>query len=138
VLSDLLWRHWWLPEAGNPRRRVEATLLGGLYDAESGAESYSTIKPGLGLLYRLGAREDAIGLWDLTAQTSLDLRTYDQGVAGESAERQSTWQIGAVGDRWFGGWLAAGPFITYSIRASTRDGRDYDRVQVGARLLADW
>lgn len=138
VLSDLLWRHWWMPEAGNARRRVETTLLGGLYNAQAGDESYSTIKPGVGVLYRLGERDDVMGIWDLNAQTSVDFRSYEDGVAGQSAERQTTWQIGLVADRWFGSWLAVGPFITYSIRASTRDGQDYDRVQVGARLIADW
>ncbi len=138
VLSDVLLRHWWMPEAGNARRRFEATLLAGIYDAEAGDESYTTVKPGVGALYRVGAREQALGVWDLSAQTSVDFRTYDEGVSGASAERQTTWQIGAVADRWFGSWLAVGPFVTYSIRESTRDERDYDRVQVGARLIADW
>ncbi len=136
VFSDLLWRHWWMPESGNARRRVEFTLQGGLYAADADVESYTMVKPGLGLLYRLGDQES--GLWDVTAQTSLELRSYDEGVAGESAEDQTTWLIGGSLDRWFGSWFAAGPFITYSLRESTRDARDYDRVQVGVRLIADW
>jgi len=136
VFSDLLWRHWWMPEAGNARRRVEFTLQGGLYSAEADVESYRMFKPGLGLLYRLGDQES--GVWDVSAQTSVEFRTYDEGVVAEDAEDQTNWQIGASLDRWFGSWFAAGPFITYSLRESTRDDRDYDRVQVGVRLTADW
>ena len=136
VFTDLLWRHWWMPEAGNARRRVEFTLQGGLNSAEEDVESYRMFKPGLGLLYRLGDQDS--GVWDVSAQTSLEFRTYDEGVVGEDAEDQSNWQIGASVDRWFGSWFAAGPFITYSLRESTRDDRDYDRVQVGLRLIADW
>ncbi|MBA3698214.1 MAG: hypothetical protein H0W78_05125 [Planctomycetes bacterium] len=136
VFSDLLWRHWWMPEAGNARRRVEFTLQGGFYSAEADVESYTMFKPGIGILYRLGDQES--GVWDISAQTALELRSYDEGITGESAEDQTNWQIGASVDRWFGSWFAAGPFITYSLRESTRDARDYDRVQVGVRLIADW
>jgi hypothetical protein len=138
VLTDLLLRHWWMPEAGNARRRVEATLMAGVYAADADSESYTTIKPGLALLHRAGAREETLGIWDLHAQTSYEHRSYDEGLPGASAERQSVWEIGLAAERWFGGWLAAGPFVSYSIRESTRDARDYDRVQVGARVIADW
>lgn len=136
VFTDLLWRHWWMPEAGNARRRVEFTLQGGLYSADADVESYAMVKPGIGILYRLGDQD--AGVWDVNAQTSVELRTYDEAVPGESAEDQTIWQIGASLDRLFGAWFAAGPFVTYSLRESTRDARDYDRVQVGVRLIADW
>jgi hypothetical protein len=138
VLTDLLLRHWWMPEAGNARRRVEATVMAGIYSADTDVESYSTIKPALGVLYRMGEAGNAVGVWDLHAQTSLEFRSYDDGIAGESAERQTVWDIGVAAERWFGTWFSAGPFLSYSIRQSTRDDRDYDRVQVGARLIADW
>lgn len=136
VFTDLLWRHWWLPEAGNARRRVEFTLQGGVYSADADVESYLTLKPGVGMLYRLG--DDESGIYDVRAQTSLELRNYDEGALGESAEDQTTWLIGVSADRWFYSRFAVGPFISYSLRESTRDDRDYDRVQVGVRVIADW
>lgn len=138
VLGDLLLRHWWMPEAGNAKRRVELTLLAGIYSADVDSETYSTIKPGVAVLWRAGERDDALGIWDLQGQTSFDYRRYADGIVGEDAERQSSWQVSVSADRWFGSMFSAGPFITYSWRDSTRDGRDYDRVQVGARLIADW
>jgi len=138
VLTDLLLRHWWMPEAGNARRRIEATVMAGIYSAEADVESYATIKPGLAVLYRVGESGAAIGVWDLHAQTTLEFRSYDEGSVGEAAERQTIWDVGVAAERWFGTWLSAGPFISYSIRESNRDDRDYDRVQVGARLIASW
>lgn len=136
VFTDLLWRHWWMPEAGNAKRRVEFSLLGGIYSADADDESYLTFKPGAALLYRLGDHD--AGIWDVNAWTALELRSYDEGIAGEDAEEQTQWQIGGSLDRWFGSWFAIGPFVTYTLRESTRDGRDYDRIQVGVRALADW
>lgn len=138
ALGDLLLRHWWMPEAGNAKRRVELTLLAGIYSADVDSETYSTIKPGVAVLWRAGERDDALGIWDLQGQTSFDYRRYADGIVGEDAERQSTWQVSVTADRWFGSMFSAGPFITYAVRDSTRDGRDYDRVQVGVRLIADW
>jgi hypothetical protein len=138
VLSDLLWRHWWLPEAGNARKRVEVTLMAGRYSAEAEVESYTTVKPGVGARYRLGDWDDTAGIWDLSGSANLEWRRYDEATAGSDEERQLIWQAGAAADRWFTSWLAAGPFISFSLRDSNRDGRDYDRVQVGARLIADW
>jgi hypothetical protein len=138
VLGDVLWRHWWMPEAGNAKRRVELTLMAGIYSADVDTETYSTIKPGVAVVWRAGERENPLGIWDLQGLTSYDYRRYEDGEVGEDAERQSTWQISATADRWIGSWLSVGPFISYSLRDSTRDGRDYDRVQVGARLIADW
>ena len=138
MLADVLWRHWWMPEAGNARRRVETTLMGGLYDAKTGVESYRTVKPSVALLYRLGERDSQWGIWDAHAQTSLEWRWYDEGQSTEAAEHQTVWQMGIAAERWFGSWMSAGPFLTYSIRESTRIDRDYDRVQVGVRLTADW
>ena len=112
--------------------------MAGISAADADMESYATIKPGLGLLCRVGAREESLGVWDLHAQTTYEYRSYEEGVPGDSEERQNIWEIGVAAERWFGSWLAAGPFLSYSIRESTRDARDYDRVQVGARVIADW
>jgi hypothetical protein len=136
VFTDLLWRHWWMPEAGNAKRRVEFSLLGGIYSAEAEAESYLALKPGVALLWRMGDQES--GVWDANAWTWVELRSYDDGLPDEDAEEQTQWQIGGSLDRWFGSWFAIGPFVSYTLRESTRDGRDYDRIQVGVRALAEW
>ena len=138
TLFDVLWRHWWMPEAGNARRRVEATIMAGMYNAQTEVESYRTLKPSVTLLYRMGERAAPLGIWDVHAQTSLEWRSYDEGQLSENAERQTVWQAGVAAERWFGSWMSAGPFLTYSLRESTRADRDYDRVQVGVRLIADW
>ncbi len=137
VLSDALWRHWWMPEAGNARRRIETTVALGVYKADAEAESYSMFKPGLSALYRVGDNASAVGMWDLTAQTSYEWRDYD-AASGATHEEQHIFQLGGGADRWFGDMFAAGLFVTYSIRESNQVGNDYDRVQVGVRLRADW
>jgi hypothetical protein len=137
VLSDALWRHWWMPEAGNARRRIEMTVALGVYKADAEVESYSMFKPGLSALYRVGDNATAVGIWDMTAQTSYEWRDYD-ATSGATSEKQHLFQIGGGADRWFGEMLAAGLFVTYSIRESNQVGNDYDRVQVGVRLRADW
>ena len=138
ALFDVLWRHWWMPEAGNARRRLETVIVAGIYNAETAVESYRTLKPNVSLLYRMGERAAALGIWDIHAQASWELREYDEGQLAESAERQTVWQTGVAAERWFGSGMSAGPFLAYSIRESTRADRDYDRVQVGVRLIADW
>lgn len=138
ALFDVLWRHWWMPEAGNARRRLETVIVAGIFNAETAVESYRTLKPNVSLLYRMGERAAVLGIWDIHAQASWEWREYDEGQLAESAERQTVWQTGVAAERWFGSWMSAGPFLAYSIRESTRADRDYDRVQVGVRLIADW
>ena len=80
-----------------------------------------------------------IGLWDLNGNLNYEWRAYDSSFAGQLEEEQDLFQIGVGGDRWFGGNIfSAGPFLTYSLRESNLVGNDYDRVQVGLRLRADW
>jgi hypothetical protein len=136
VFTDVLWRHWWMPEAGNAKRRIELSLMGGMYSAEADFESYWTVKPGVAALWRLGDQES--GVWDINGWTWLEFRSYDDGVASGDPEEQTQWQAGGSLDRWFGSWFAVGPFVSYTLRESTIDGRDYDRIQVGVRALADW
>jgi hypothetical protein len=139
IMADVLWRHWWMPEPGNARRRFEFSLTAGMYDAEAKIESFINLKPGISALYRVGDQNSTMGLWDVTGNLFYEWRKYDVSFASQTEEEQDLYQIGVAGDRWFGeDMFSAGPFLTYSLRESNISGHDYDRVQVGLRLRADW
>jgi hypothetical protein len=139
ILADVLWRHWWMPEPGNARRRWEFSLLAGIYDADAKFESYTMVRPSIAALYRIGEQNTTIGLWDVSGSLHYEWRQFDEFSAGQPAEEQDLFQVGVAGERWFGGnMFSAGPFLTYSLRESNMSGHDYDRVQVGLRVRADW
>lgn len=138
VLVDLAYRHWFVLDGDNPRRRIEAMLTVGKYLADLDHESFTLVKPTLGVTWRMGDRQPVAGTWDLNANASLELRWYDEGLGGTEAEGQDLWSIGLGADRWWSSWLTTGAYAAYVLRNSSLVGRDYARTQVGVRLGATW
>jgi hypothetical protein len=139
VSGDLIalhYRHWLLPVPGDAKRRLEAGLRIGAYAADADFESYTTVKPTLGVRWHLGPSR-AAGGWDLAASAAYENRTYAEPVPGTGDEEVDHFlSLGGEADRWLTAWLAVGAYARAANRASNYLGRDYDRVQVGLRLTA--
>lgn len=138
TLVDGYYRHWFILDPGNPRRRLELGLRAGVFSAESDTESYLTIRPGGTLLWRIGAARTP-GCWELAGRAYIEYRAYDEAAGGQSDEEKSfTAAAGFDADRWFNRWLSAGGYLRGAARDSNAVDRDYDRIQVGLRLTATY
>lgn len=130
----LNYRHWFIPQASNPRTRWEAGLRIGTNQAEADYESYLTIKPSV--TYRLhptGSEE--LERWDFASTLGFEYRAYDEGTTTK-AERNSSGLLSIEGDRRLNSWLSTGAFVALSGRDSNIDTRDYNRFQIGLRASA--
>lgn len=132
------YRHWFMLEPGNPRRRIELGLRAGTYTADAETESYLTIRPTATILWRIGSPRST-GCWELAARAGYEYRAYDE-IAGGQSEEEVSHAIGAGidADRWFNRWLSAGGYLRGSLRESNIPSRDYDRGQIGLRLTASY
>ena len=136
TLLDANYRHWFILDSGNPRRRLELGLRVGHFSAESDAESYLTIRPGCSVLWRTGTTRTA-GCWELAGRSYLEYRAYDQAAGGQTDEEKCmTYALGFDADRWLNHWLSAGGYLRGAMRNSNAITRDYNRGQVGFRLTA--
>jgi len=136
TLIDAYYRHWFMLDAGNPRRRVELGFRAGKFSAESDTESYLTIRPGGAWLWRTGKARTS-GCWELAARAYGEYRAYDQAAGGQSEDEKSmTYAAGFDADRWLNRWLSVGGYLRGAARLSNADQRDYDRLQTGLRLTA--
>lgn len=136
TLAGLHYRHWLLPVAGDAGRRLELGARAGRYLAGADYEQYIAAELTAGAQWTWGAPRSAGG-WELAADAGYEWRRYDERVPGAEAE-QTDHVIGAGAslDRWFNRWLAAGAYIRGSLRESSYEWRDYDRLQAGLRLSA--
>jgi hypothetical protein len=138
TLVDGYYRHWFMLEPGNPRRRLELGIRVGRFAADSDSESYLTIRPSATLLWRVGTARTP-GCWELAGRAGYEYRAYSEAAGGQAdAETSHTLSAGADADRWLNRWLSAGGYLRGAVRASDADGRDYDRVQAGLRLTATY
>ncbi len=137
-LYDTTFRHWHLFEPNNSHKRIEVTFTGGYFDAQIRPESYWSISPGIAFAYRFGAQRADEGTYDLNLGIQWETRAYSGAASGQSQERQDIWATSAAVDRWFCRYLSGGVYGLLSERFSNIVGRDYDRIQVGARLTATW
>jgi len=138
VLAAARYRHWFLLQPNDSRKRIEAGLRAGAYEADSDAWSYVTVRPELGVSYRIGAKPQ-LGTWDLNLRGHLDWREYGDGeVAGDEIGTELLTNIGADVAYWTCRWSALGLYVEYTVRDSDRVDRDYDRWQAGGRISAAW
>ena len=125
VLTALGYRHWWvLPQGG----RVEAGVRAGRYFAQSDLETYDLLQPFASFRLRPTG-------WDLQARAGLEGRAYAGAAPGSTDERSDTASLAASADRRLGHGLWLGAFAALAARDSSLDGRDYQRWQVGLRLI---
>ncbi len=138
VLAAARYRHWFLLQPNDSRKRLEAGLRVGTYMADSDAWSYSTVRPELGVSYRIGSKPQ-LGTWDLALRGYLDWREYDDAdVDADDIGSETLTNIGGEVSYWTCRWSALGLYAEYTVRDSDRVDRDYDRVQVGGRISAAW
>ena len=135
---DVNYRHWFLLAPGDVNKRLELSWKISALQAKDSDAAYGTSVPGLGLNWRFGPSKPELGTVDLNSRATYEIRTYRLPSDGSEAERQRLATLGGSGDVWLTEHLTAGLYLGYARRTSNATLSDYNRLQVGARLAANW
>ncbi len=135
---DISYRHWVLLAPGDINKRLELSWKMSRLQANDDDAAYGTSVPGLGLNWRFGPSKPELGTVDVSGRATYEFRTYHQPADGSEAERQRLATLGGSGDVWLTEHLTAGLYLGYAQRVSNVTLSDYNRLQAGLRLAANW
>lgn len=139
IEGEVAYRHWYMLEDRNVRRRAEFSLRLVRFVANAAIDSYTGLGGSLGGFYRLhGGTRPVAGTIDLSARVGLELRRYDRGSIGLERERQAITTYAVTGDVWMCENASVGAFVGYTIRNANISRDTYDRLQAGGRLSVIW
>jgi hypothetical protein len=132
LLANLSYRHWYLPERKNIRRRVEFGISASAMAANAGSASYYGFGPGIGCVWRFGSGEK-LGTSDLATKLDYEFRRYHG-----DGPRQGIFGASAGWDAWLCANATAGVFAAFTRRLSDERAEQYARSQAGVRLGVTW
>lgn len=123
------WRGWFLGEEGSPLPRWEVQTRLGQWFAE---DDYTSIQASLARSWRSQSSPPKFGTFDL-----------ESGIGGEyrwrsETENQLLFNAHVEGGVWLNSILKAALFTRWDVSDSDTDRNDYDRLQIGALLIANF